>query len=75
MFIIEPWASELFFVILRTVNILNIFQVIIIEGEIWQYAYVSFLLQKIFNNIINRDIPWPKVPEEMSKEAYDLIDQ
>ncbi|XP_050387584.1 probable serine/threonine protein kinase IRE [Argentina anserina] len=31
--------------------------------------------QKIFNNIINRDIPWPKVPEEMSKEAYDLIDQ
>ncbi|KAM5557119.1 putative serine/threonine protein kinase IRE [Rosa sericea] len=31
--------------------------------------------QQIFNNIINRDIPWPKVPEEMSKEAYDLIDQ
>ncbi|PRQ59864.1 putative protein kinase AGC-MAST family [Rosa chinensis] len=31
--------------------------------------------QQIFNNIINRDIPWPKVPEEMSNEAYDLIDQ
>ncbi|XP_008234378.2 PREDICTED: probable serine/threonine protein kinase IRE [Prunus mume] len=31
--------------------------------------------QQIFNNIINRDIPWPKVPEEMSYEAYDLIDK
>ncbi|XP_068331014.1 probable serine/threonine protein kinase IRE [Pyrus communis] len=31
--------------------------------------------QQIFNNIINRDIPWPKVPEEMSPEAYDLIDK
>ncbi|KAL8149289.1 hypothetical protein AgCh_006335 [Apium graveolens] len=30
--------------------------------------------QKIFDNIMNRDIPWPKVPEEMSCEAYDLID-
>ncbi|XP_073303586.1 probable serine/threonine protein kinase IRE [Primulina huaijiensis] len=29
--------------------------------------------QQIFNNILNRDIPWPKVPEEMSHEAYDLI--
>ncbi|KAK9914085.1 hypothetical protein M0R45_037883 [Rubus argutus] len=33
------------------------------------------LPQQIFNNIINRDIPWPKVPEEMSYEAYDLIDK
>lgn len=29
--------------------------------------------QQIFNNILNRDIPWPQVPEEMSHEAYDLI--
>ncbi|TQD98493.1 hypothetical protein C1H46_015741 [Malus baccata] len=33
------------------------------------------VLEQIFNNIINRDIPWPKVPEEMSPEAYDLIDK
>lgn len=31
--------------------------------------------QKIFDNIMNRDIPWPKVPEEMSSDAYDLIDK
>ncbi|PSR93354.1 Serine/threonine protein kinase [Actinidia chinensis var. chinensis] len=31
--------------------------------------------QQIFDNIINRDIPWPSVPEEMSLEAYDLIDK
>ncbi|XP_027110474.1 probable serine/threonine protein kinase IRE isoform X1 [Coffea arabica] len=31
--------------------------------------------QQIFNNIMNRDIPWPKVPEEMSYEAHDLIDK
>ncbi|KAJ4828414.1 hypothetical protein Tsubulata_022866 [Turnera subulata] len=31
--------------------------------------------QKIFDNIMNRDIPWPKVPEEMSYEAHDLIDK
>ncbi|KAL3645219.1 hypothetical protein CASFOL_010399 [Castilleja foliolosa] len=31
--------------------------------------------QQIFNNIINRHIPWPKVPEEMSLEAYDLINK
>ncbi|XP_073299814.1 probable serine/threonine protein kinase IRE [Primulina huaijiensis] len=29
--------------------------------------------QQIFNNILNGDIPWPKIPEEMSLEAYDLI--
>ncbi|KAB2011899.1 hypothetical protein ES319_D09G051700v1 [Gossypium barbadense] len=29
----------------------------------------------IFDNIMNRNIPWPKVPEEMSYEAYDLIDK
>ncbi|CAL5421830.1 unnamed protein product [Camellia sinensis] len=28
-----------------------------------------------FDNIINRDIPWPKIPDEMSYEAYDLIDK
>ncbi|XP_022842864.1 probable serine/threonine protein kinase IREH1 [Olea europaea var. sylvestris] len=31
--------------------------------------------QKIFDNILNRNIPWPRVPEEMSSEAHDLIDQ
>ncbi|CAH2043869.1 unnamed protein product [Thlaspi arvense] len=31
--------------------------------------------QQIFENIINRDIPWPNVPEEMSYEAYDLINK
>ncbi|KAG5117997.1 hypothetical protein JHK82_032417 [Glycine max] len=29
--------------------------------------------QQIFDNIINRDIQWPKIPEEISFEAYDLI--
>ncbi|XP_047324112.1 probable serine/threonine protein kinase IRE [Impatiens glandulifera] len=33
------------------------------------------LPQEIFDNIMNRDIPWPKVPEEISYEAYDLIDK
>ncbi|XP_031393821.1 probable serine/threonine protein kinase IRE isoform X3 [Punica granatum] len=31
--------------------------------------------QNIFDNIMNRDIPWPKVPEEMSYDVYDLIDR
>lgn len=31
--------------------------------------------QKIFDNIMNRDIPWPKIPEEMSHEAHDLINK
>ncbi|XP_022020720.1 probable serine/threonine protein kinase IREH1 isoform X1 [Helianthus annuus] len=31
--------------------------------------------QLIFDNILNRNIPWPMVPEEMSPEAADLIDQ
>ncbi|KAK4794518.1 hypothetical protein SAY86_012512 [Trapa natans] len=31
--------------------------------------------QKIFDNIMNRDIPWPKVPEEISYDAYDFIDK
>ncbi|KAL6637041.1 hypothetical protein ACP70R_024613 [Stipagrostis hirtigluma subsp. patula] len=30
--------------------------------------------QTIFDNILNRKIPWPHVPEEMSFEAHDLID-
>ncbi|KAL4575931.1 hypothetical protein LXL04_012018 [Taraxacum kok-saghyz] len=30
--------------------------------------------QQIFANIMNRDIPWPNVPEDLSMEAYDLID-
>ncbi|KAI3757087.1 hypothetical protein L6452_04620 [Arctium lappa] len=31
--------------------------------------------QTIFDNILNRNIPWPAVPDEMSPEAQDLIDQ
>ncbi|KAK1315187.1 Serine/threonine-protein kinase AtPK1/AtPK6 [Acorus calamus] len=31
--------------------------------------------QTIFDNILNRKIPWPRVPEEMSPEAQDLIDR
>ncbi|KAI4330849.1 hypothetical protein MLD38_029094 [Melastoma candidum] len=31
--------------------------------------------QQIFDNIMNRDIPWPKVPREMSHNAYDLINK
>ncbi|CAN1754907.1 Probable serine/threonine protein kinase IRE, partial [Linum perenne] len=31
--------------------------------------------QLIFDNIMNRDIPWPRVPDELSYEAYDLIDK
>ncbi|KAF7822203.1 putative serine/threonine protein kinase IREH1 isoform X1 [Senna tora] len=31
--------------------------------------------QTIFDNILNRNIPWPRVPEEMSPEAEDLIDR
>ncbi|KAI3735807.1 hypothetical protein L6452_15323 [Arctium lappa] len=31
--------------------------------------------QMIFDNILNRNIPWPVVPEEMSLDAQDLIDQ
>ncbi|KAK8946817.1 Serine/threonine-protein kinase AtPK2/AtPK19 [Platanthera zijinensis] len=29
--------------------------------------------QKIFDNIMNLDIPWPQIPDEMSPEAHDLI--
>lgn len=32
-------------------------------------------MQQIFDNIMNRNIPWPKVPEEISHEAYDLIEK
>jgi serine/threonine protein kinase len=31
--------------------------------------------QTIFDNILNRNIPWPPVPEEMSFDAEDLIDR
>ncbi|CAH8359242.1 unnamed protein product [Eruca vesicaria subsp. sativa] len=31
--------------------------------------------EQIFENILNRNIPWPSVPEEMSHEAHDLIDR
>ncbi|CAA6664819.1 unnamed protein product [Spirodela intermedia] len=31
--------------------------------------------QIIFDNILNRKIPWPQIPDEMSFEAHDLIDK
>lgn len=31
--------------------------------------------QIIFDNILNRKIPWPRVPEDMSEDARDLIDK
>ncbi|KAI4383069.1 hypothetical protein MLD38_008949 [Melastoma candidum] len=31
--------------------------------------------QQIFDNILNQDIPWPKVPDEMSRDAHDLINK
>ncbi|EPS65446.1 hypothetical protein M569_09330, partial [Genlisea aurea] len=31
--------------------------------------------ENIFDNILNRKIPWPSVPSEMSPEAKDLIDR
>ncbi|KAI4329982.1 hypothetical protein MLD38_028300 [Melastoma candidum] len=31
--------------------------------------------QTIFDNILNRNIPWPRVPQDMSHEAQDLIDR
>ncbi|XP_057537927.1 probable serine/threonine protein kinase IREH1 [Amaranthus tricolor] len=31
--------------------------------------------QIIFDNILNRNIPWPRVPEEMSCETQDLINK
>ncbi|CAN6486430.1 unnamed protein product [Victoria cruziana] len=31
--------------------------------------------ETIFYNILNRQIPWPRIPEEMSYEAYDLINK
>ncbi|KAL8130848.1 hypothetical protein AgCh_006964 [Apium graveolens] len=32
-------------------------------------------LEIIFENILNRTIPWPPVPKDMSPEAQDLIDR
>ncbi|XP_010500381.1 PREDICTED: probable serine/threonine protein kinase IRE3 isoform X2 [Camelina sativa] len=31
--------------------------------------------QQIFDNILNRNIQWPPIPEDMSHEARDLIDR
>lgn len=39
------------------------------------YCSLFFCLQQIFDNIINRDIQWPKHPEEISFEAYDLMNK
>ncbi|PKA59924.1 Serine/threonine-protein kinase [Apostasia shenzhenica] len=31
--------------------------------------------EMIFDNILNRKIPWPQIPDDMSHEAKDLIDR
>eukprot|EP00164_Ancoracysta_twista_P002971 GFYU01003958.1.p1 GENE.GFYU01003958.1~~GFYU01003958.1.p1 ORF type:complete len:854 (-),score=245.74 GFYU01003958.1:112-2673(-) len=31
--------------------------------------------EAIFDNILNRIIPWPDIPDEMSEEAADLVDK
>jgi hypothetical protein len=36
---------------------------------------ILFFVQVIFDNILNRNIPWPNIPEDMSDEAADLIDR
>lgn len=40
-----------------------------------EFQFFLAILQQIFDNILNRDIPWPHVPEELSYEAKDLIDK
>ncbi|CAK7349551.1 unnamed protein product [Dovyalis caffra] len=42
-------------------------------GQGWLQNCFKHLI--IFDNILNRNIPWPRVPEEMSPEAQDLIDR
>ncbi|XP_027091413.2 probable serine/threonine protein kinase IRE4 isoform X1 [Coffea arabica] len=37
--------------------------------------FTAELPEIIFDNILNRSIPWPSVPIEMSHEAQDLIDR
>lgn len=32
-------------------------------------------VQKIFDNILNRKVPWPPVPSDMTYEAQDLINR
>ena len=38
-------------------------------------TFSSLFFQMIFDNILNRNIPWPAVPDEMSPDAQDLIHQ
>lgn len=37
--------------------------------------FTIFAAQIIFDNILNRKIPWPPVPKDMSTEAQNLIDR
>ncbi|XP_008809595.1 probable serine/threonine protein kinase IRE4 [Phoenix dactylifera] len=37
--------------------------------------FTARLPEMIFQNILNRKIPWPHVPDDMSYEAKDLIDR
>jgi len=44
------------------------------DEDLNTFSFV-FVLQQIFYSIINRDIQWPKIPKEISFEAYDLINK
>ncbi|CAI9116717.1 OLC1v1017946C3 [Oldenlandia corymbosa var. corymbosa] len=37
--------------------------------------FTAELPEVIFDNILNRFIPWPSIPDEMSNEAQDLIER
>ena len=70
------------FIICIPVNLLELKEVdVYFFLIIWKLdAYLNtftwmLVLQQIFDNIINRDIQWPKIPDEMSFEAYDLINK
>ncbi|KAI3769505.1 hypothetical protein L6452_00611 [Arctium lappa] len=42
--------------------------------KLWCLAN-AYAIPQTFVNIMNRDIPWPRIPEDMNYEAYDLIDK
>ncbi|XP_028551628.1 probable serine/threonine protein kinase IRE4 isoform X2 [Dendrobium catenatum] len=37
--------------------------------------FTASLPEMIFDNILNRKIPWPHIPDDMSPEAKDIIDR
>lgn len=45
------------------------------EASFYEIFYCFICIQMIFENILNRKIPWPHVPDDMSYDAKDLIDR